>query len=41
VGRGLFVAGEDVFQRVIGEGVVERHDRAPRVSEEVLDPFVE
>src|SRR5215212_903717 len=41
VGRGLLVAGEDVFQRIVGEGVVERHDRAPRIPEEVLDPFVE
>src|SRR5215204_644875 len=41
VGGSLFVAGEDVFQRVIGEGVVERHDRAPRVAEEVIDPLVE
>jgi hypothetical protein len=30
-----------VFEWIIGEGVIERHDRATRVSKEILDPFVE
>jgi hypothetical protein len=41
VAPGPLVAGQYVPQGIIRQGVVEGHDRAARVPEEVLDPFVE
>ena len=37
--RGLFMTDEDVLQARAGQRIIDRHDRAARIAEDVLDAF--